>query len=474
MLSDRIKNNLYERCEIKPGSRIVVGVSGGPDSICLLDILSKLNYEIIVAHLNHNLRPEAATEEKFVKNQTVMRKLKFISNSIEVRELAKVSGKGIEEMARSARYNFLFKTALERSAAAVVTAHHADDQVETVMMNLIRGAGLDGLTGMDYLAFSEFSDKIPLVRPMLDTWRNEIINYCSENQLEYMTDTSNRDIRYKRNRIRHELIPFMEDYNPNIKQTILRMSDILQIDKQYLDNISEHKFTEMVEEGEKGKVLMRLESFQKTAPSIQRRILKNVFGKYFRDQLEIDLNMIETTRKYLMREIESTSGIIKASIAILIGSENAWILSLSKMDQIKYWPVIVEEKTFPVKGGKYRINENLLLEITVLPVEEVANEYTENPEVFTGYMDLDAIGKEIRIRSAKSGDRFAPLGMQGKTMNLSDFWINNKVPRMVRKTWPVVSSGKMIMWLPGFMPSHYSSITEKTETVVILRLTREQ
>jgi len=175
-MKERVFRVLREQCSLQEGSRLVLAVSGGPDSICLLDLLRQLPYYISVAHLNHQLRVEADQEAAFVKKSADFLGMPFFFKSVNVRGLAENQKLGVEEAARNARYKFLFETAEKTNSRAVITAHHADDQIETVLMNLIRGAGLRGLAGMNYCQISHFNQKIPLIRPLLDFWKDDLLD----------------------------------------------------------------------------------------------------------------------------------------------------------------------------------------------------------------------------------------------------------------------------------------------------------
>ena len=210
---DHIQSTLERDCQILPDKQILVGVSGGADSLCLLDILIRLGYPVLVAHFNHLLRPEASDDARAVEGIADMLKVPLVLGEGSANDYAQEHNLSIEESARNLRYRFLFKRAEIHDAKAVAVAHNADDQVETVLMHLLRGAGLDGLTGMPYRALpNPWSETIPLVRPLLGIWRTEIETYCTERELNPVIDRSNIDTTFFRNRLRHELIPELDTY----------------------------------------------------------------------------------------------------------------------------------------------------------------------------------------------------------------------------------------------------------------------
>jgi tRNA(Ile)-lysidine synthase len=243
---------LVNQCGLDPARPVLAGVSGGPDSLCLLGILQEAGYRVIVAHFNHQLRPEADLEAASVSERAKRLGLPFVSDSADVRSYAEQQSLSLEEAARILRYRFLFAAAREQAAQAVAVGHTADDQVETVLMHFLRGAGLSGLKGMEYRTILPvFDPQIPLVRPLLALWRGETEAYCREHDLEPHFDASNADTMYFRNRLRYALIPELEKYNPRIKESLLRSAQALQSDYAALQEGVESAWKNIViEKGE--------------------------------------------------------------------------------------------------------------------------------------------------------------------------------------------------------------------------------
>ncbi|MCJ7625136.1 MAG: tRNA lysidine(34) synthetase TilS, partial [Anaerolineaceae bacterium] len=209
---------IREECKLQGDQPILVGVSGGPDSLCLLDVLDRMQYSLIIAHFDHNLRSNSGKEAQIVKKISIARNLPFVHDKKDVLRFAAEENLSIEEAARITRYRFLFEQAKKFSAQAIAVGHTADDQVETVLMHLLRGTGLSGLTGMTYRShLTKWDPEIPVVRPLIGIWKEEILSYCFERNIKPVIDESNQDVKYLRNRLRHELMPYLERYNPKIK-----------------------------------------------------------------------------------------------------------------------------------------------------------------------------------------------------------------------------------------------------------------
>jgi len=280
MLTYHVAESLKEKCGINIQEKIVLGFSGGADSICLLDILHKLGYKVVVAYFNHQLRPSMGEEVRFVKEVVEKYKYDFKLGAEDIGNLAKKTNKGIEETARFFRYQFLMRVAQDTDSSSVMVAHHADDQVETILMNIIRGTGLNGLIGMDYVSFGKFSKSIPIIRPFLDVWKDEILSYCEDNDLTFTIDETNINEVYTRNSVRVSLIPFLEKYNPNFKQGLIRMSSILYDDHAFIKKYSEKIIENVISLQKTNFAEINIRTLKQHPISIQRYIINRTLRDY--------------------------------------------------------------------------------------------------------------------------------------------------------------------------------------------------
>ena len=237
---------------IQKGDKIVIGVSGGPDSMCLLDSLyclkDKLNIEIIVAHINHKIRKEADEETEYVKDYCKNKNIKCYVKKAEVEKLAKEQKLGTEEMGRKIRYDFFKEVAKKENANKIATAHNLNDNVETVMLNLLRGTGISGLKGIE---IKRTEDNLEYIRPIRECERKDIEKYCEEQNLNPRIDKTNFENIYNRNKVRNELIPFLKkEFNPNILEGINRLSDLAREEEEYFEekNILKDEVIDDVEE----------------------------------------------------------------------------------------------------------------------------------------------------------------------------------------------------------------------------------
>lgn len=278
---NKILNTINKYNLIQKGDKIVIGVSGGPDSMCLLDSLyclkDKLGIEIFVAHINHMIREEADEETEYVKEYCKNKNIKCYVKKADVEKLAKEQKLGTEEMGRKIRYEFFNEVAQKENANKIATAHNLNDNVETVLMNILRGSGISGLKGIE---ISRKETNIEYIRPIRECERQEIEKYCEEQNLEPRIDKTNFESIYNRNKIRNEIIPYLKkEFNPNVLEGINRLSDIAREEEEYFDKVITKKYEELkIGENEK-EVILDLKEFNKLEKVIKSRIILYTINK---------------------------------------------------------------------------------------------------------------------------------------------------------------------------------------------------
>jgi len=470
MLNDRVAENLKEKCGIEIQDKIVLGFSGGADSICLLDILHKLGFKVVVAYFNHQLRPSVDEEVQFVKRVVEKYKFDFKLGTEDVNNFAKKTNKGIEETARFFRYQFLMKVAKDTNSSSIMVAHHADDQVETILMNLIRGTGLNGLIGMDYVSYGEFSKSIPIIRPLLDVWKDEIMSFCEDNDLTFIIDETNTDEVFTRNSIRASLIPFLEKYNPNFKQGLIRMSGILHDDHTFITQYSEKTIENVIHLQRANFVEIKIRTFKQYPISVQRYIINGILRDYFNIGKKKSFNLIENVRKVLTREITSHYSRLLKDLQVIVEKDRGYLLT--NTDNLKSEGELKLENDMAEIAipGFTPINQNWCLTSAVLPIDEVREIFKNNENNYSAYLDAGFAEGKIIMRKWQAGDRYAPLGLSGHSMKLSDFWINKGFPKRFRADWPLIFSNEKLIWIPGFQPAFDVRIIESTKDVLQLKV----
>ncbi len=469
---------------IKNGETVLVAVSGGADSLALLyglhELHSRLNCHLHVAHLNHCLRPDADADADFVQRHAAQLGLACTLQRTEVPHLVKVWKLSVEAAARKARYQFYEEVSTHIGATKVALGHHQDDTAETVLMNLIRGSGSTGLKGIPPVRNFKF------IRPLMGFTRQQIEAFLTAKGLVPRHDSTNTDIRYLRNRIRHALIPRLEsDYNPNIRVGLSRTADVLGAESEYLDTVAQKAFeTCRVRDPDKIKTLATSESvvldrvkFQQFHIAVQRRVLRQSFfemladtGDIYFTHCEAMLGLIEgdapsailalpnglrfrRVYQYLIFEVNTSS-----SVSLPIGIENF------------AYPLVVPGKTFIDA-----LNTEIIAELGDIQSRKVRTfpdgrfeaifDYEKVREAFA---DSSSETFLLRIRNRRQGDRFQPYGMQG-TKKIKDFMIDAKVPRDARERIPMLVCGDAVLWIVGYTTSEPFKIHSGTRQYLHLR-----
>lgn len=281
MLHEKLLKTIQKYNLIQKQDKIVIGVSGGPDSMCLLDSLyclkEKLGIEIVVAHVNHMIRKEAEEETAYVKKYCNKHDIPCYIKKVEVIALAKEQKLGTEEMGRKIRYDFFIEVAKKAGANKIATAHNANDNAETVFMNILRGSGISGLKGIE---LKRNLQDVEVIRPLRECTRNEIEQYCKEQKLNPKIDSSNLENDYTRNKIRNIVIPYLQkEFNPNIIKGLNRLSDLALEEEEYFSEIVVKQYESLkIGENEK-EIILNLKEFNLLPKVIKEKLLLYTINK---------------------------------------------------------------------------------------------------------------------------------------------------------------------------------------------------
>lgn len=273
-----MKNKVLETIKkynlIANGDKIVLGVSGGPDSISMLDILNKIknektiNCDIVVAHINHMIRKEAIEDEEYVQNYCAKNNIECYVKRIDVQKNANINKIGTEEAGRNARYEFFREIMQKTNSNKIAIAHNKNDKIETIIMHLLRGSGVSGLKGIEPIRDNLY------IRPLIECERTEIERYCEENKLNPRIDKTNFENEYTRNKIRNIVIPYIkQEFNPNIIETLDRLSQVITEENDYMDQIAEETYNKILVEKNDTQILLNLKDFNKQENVIKNRVI---------------------------------------------------------------------------------------------------------------------------------------------------------------------------------------------------------
>lgn len=450
MLAQRVTQTLIHTCGVNPELPLIVGVSGGADSLCLVHCLCEGGFKLIVGHLDHALRENSAAQAVALSAHLAQLHLPFFSQRQDVGLYAQQNKLGIEEAARLCRYRFLFDLAREHGAQGVVVGHHADDQVETVLMHFLRGSGLSGLSGMQPRSvLNAFDSELPLLRPMLQIYRNEIQEYCQEKGLVVLEDESNADPSYFRNRLRHELIPQLQTYNPGVKQALARSAETLSADRQLLDSLANKAFASALARSTDDALIFSKDIFMGLHLSLQRMVLRQAFLQLRPESRDLGFEVVE-------RALAAIAG--NSSLTPLVGG--LWIFCFETefviaprdyQHQHADYPQLADGSGVKLKRGvKLTLNAGWYLTAEIVD----ARKYKTLPEELKNHplhawLNPADIEWPLEVRPMRAGERWSPLGMALRHQKMSDFFVNQKIPHSSRARWPLVLSGGSVIWVVG-------------------------
>lgn len=326
MLEEHVLKTIKKYNLINNGDSIVVGVSGGPDSITLLDILIKIQKEIkfniVVAHVNHMIRDEAIDDEKYVENYCKDKGIAFYRKQIQVEKIAKEKKIGTEEAGRNLRYEFFNEILEKTNSNKIATAHTKNDNVETVLMNIIRGSGTKGLKGIEAIRDSKY------IRPLIEIERNEIEEYCNQNNLMPRIDKTNMENIYTRNKVRNLLIPYLKkEFNPNIIEAINRLSDIAKEEENFIENIVKKKYEEILIEETSNEIVLDLKKFNLLETVIKNRIVLYTINRIFGSSSGIEKIHLQDIIKLCNNNIGNKYLIPNKKVKILVKDKKIFFTS---------------------------------------------------------------------------------------------------------------------------------------------------
>jgi tRNA(Ile)-lysidine synthase len=438
------------------GELIMVAFSGGPDSVCLLDVLerlkSKYGVRLCLAHFNHKLRGRAAEEDAlFAEEVAKRRKMMFVSSAGDVADYAKEHRLSTEEAGRILRYEFFLRSSLSTGAAKVALGHTADDQAETILMRLIRGAGPGGLAGIPPTRPLNETKGITIVRPLINTWRSDIMQFLEEKKLVFREDASNKEPDYFRNRIRLQLIPHLEkEFNPQIKQRLAGTASSLAIENDFLAKEGSLLAEEVVLERRPHWVVFDAKMLGGLHPALRARILLRLMK-----MVRPNPPMLEASHIAGMDIILSSGGKIQlpARICLEISEGAGLIMDLSARSTPPKQAVPIS-----LSGTTAIAALNLVVKTGVLQKISSPSRLVHLCTPTRQYFDLRTIRPPLEIRVRRAGDSFLPLGSRGRK-KLKDFFIDKKVPRFLRQHIPLLISHGKIIWIMGYAIDEHFKLT---------------
>ena len=424
---EEVYNFIRKEIGLSVGDTIVIGVSGGPDSMALLYILNefknKMDLNIICAHVNHNKRKESEQEKIDLENYCKKNNITF--------EYIKVTNWGDDNFhneARSVRYNFFEELVYNYGAKYLMTAHQGDDLIETILMRIVRGSTLKGYSG-----FSRIVDKgdYKIIRPLITVTKDEILKFDEKNGIQYAIDESNNEDHYTRNRYRHTVLPFLKQEEPNIHKKFLKFSETLLKNSNYIDSVANKEFNKVFQNGN-----LDIDKFKSLDPVIQTKIIYNILEKIYGDDLLIVGNAHVDLIFGLISSNKSNSVVHLPNNVIVVKSYNE--LTFSYDDDVNDQYEIQIDEIVNLPNGKI--------------IEKV--DETNDTSNYTIKLNSKEVTLPLYVRNRRDGDKIKLKGLNAYK-KVSEIFINEKIKTSDRNSWPVVLDSKEeIVWLPGLKKSN--------------------
>jgi tRNA(Ile)-lysidine synthase len=466
----RVRQFLKEEHLIPQKQTLVVAVSGGPDSVCLLHILLQLQKELDiklhVAHLNHQLRgAESEADAQFVAGLAHRLNVPSTIAALDVMSYQAQHHTSPEEAAREVRYTFLARVAASVGATRVAVGHTLDDHLETILMHLIRGSGTRGLRGLQPISrWQSAGFSLTVIRPLLRLSREETAAYCHDHQLEPRLDASNLSLTPLRNRIRHQLLPQLQEYNPGIAEALLRTARIAGDDLVFMNQEAARQWHKVAQQ-QGNAVILNKKKFRALPQALQRHLLRTSIEELLGNLKDIEARHIEG----IMDALDKPAG---KQITLPDG-----LTFTVEYDRYLVGPNSASLSPFPVLESEYHLNIPGKTSVPGWDIEAAVVEPGRDREAYgetddaSAYFDLDKAGNRLTVRHRQPGDRFQPLGMS-RPKKLNEFMIDAKIPQAWRRRIPIVCSAGHILWVVGWRIDERAKVSDNTKKVLCLRFRR--
>jgi tRNA(Ile)-lysidine synthase len=457
MLTTKVKQTIKRFSLLKPGDHIVVAVSGGPDSVCLLSILLSLAKEfdltLHIAHLDHAFRgKESADEALFVAELAKKLGIPATIEKIDVPAFCQERGLSSQEGARTVRYGFLERVAETVGAARIATGHTADDQAETLLMRLLRGAGLSGLSAIPPVRRN-------IIRPLIEVTREAILDYLKEAGLEFKTDSTNAKPVYTRNRIRSDVLPVLKQFNPRIVETLASEAALLRDEDEAAEVCLETFYGSVIVQKTENVALKR-DAFKVLPQAFRRRLFRKAVDLAYGEPANLSSAHVDEALAFMASA--QTGRALQLPCSLTVEREyERFIVSANTTDRFFSRTLALNDVTLvPEFGLLIEVN----ISVTSLPEEPVGNYFWQ------AEFDYDKITAPLMLRTRLRGDRFCPTRMRERSKKLQDYFVDEKIPRRKRDMVPLLVAGSNILWVIGFRTDERYLPRPDTKSVLVVQI----
>lgn len=445
----------------------MVAVSGGPDSVCLLHLLANLNIpglKLHVAHLNHQLRPEAGDDARYVAALAKKLGLPATIEARDVKSYQKKHHQTLEEAARQVRYQFLSEVTSDIGASRVAVAHTRDDHIETILLHIVRGSGTRGLKGLEPLSKlrCEGGGEVTVIRPLLEVSREETLDYCAKHKLRPRLDASNLSLSPLRNRIRHQLVPLLASYNPAAGEALIRLGRLSGDDAAHLLDEAIKLWPEIAKEKD-GSITLDRQKFDRLAVVPQRYLLRLALAKMVGDLKDIETRHLSELAEKVLGKPAGKKINLPYGVTFL-GDYDSYQFTRDTSNLSPY-PELEGETVLEIPGttcfSGWRFTAAVI----------TPDKMKKHKDPFTACFDFDRTGEKLKVRGRRRGDRFEPLGL-GAAKKVGEFMISAKIPAYQRDRVPLIVSNEGIIWLVGYRTDERAKVTPATKRVLRIHATR--
>lgn len=490
-----VKKTISTFSMIQKGDSVLVGVSGGPDSVALVHILHflapYLSFTLGIAHLNHCLRgKDSDNDAKFVLSMCENLNVRCFTAKENVLAYKKQHGLSLEEASRRVRYGFYYKTAKTNGFNKIALGHHQDDNAELILMHLFRGSGPLGISGIPPIRKYQEND-INIIRPFIESSKTKILGFLKLNNFQYVTDKSNQDPSHLRNKIRNDLLPVLkETYNPKIIETLNRVSSIIRSEERWMNDSIQPLFEKLSSRQGNGGIILSVSELNELPVAPKRRIIRKAIAQIKGNIRRITLTHIDLIIAFSndgssqgSLDLPDRIRIVKENNDLLIVQENKHLRDIRPQEietapgPYKYticgpWKDVEPgdtcagtKKTFLNKEiESIFINEiNAHLRFTKIRLQDISN--VKIAEHKSAFFDYEKLRFPLVLRNIEHGDRFTPLGMTG-SQKVKKYFINQKIPKYMRADIPVLVSNGKIIWVVGHRIDDAYKVISTTRNVL--------
>ncbi|MCP4625093.1 MAG: tRNA lysidine(34) synthetase TilS [bacterium] len=463
-----VRQTIADHRMLAAGDAVLIAISGGMDSVAMVQVLHTLaadfSIQLAIAHLNHSLRREDSDRDAdFVAEFARRLELPLYIEKRNVRQFQRTAHLSLEEAARAVRYEFLKETAARNGFNKIATGHHGNDNAELVLMNLLRGSGPLGLSGIAPVRDGK------IIRPLLELKQSEIVDYITEKKLPFVTDSSNTDLSFRRNRIRHHLIPTLEkSYNPAVIDTLNRLGTIMRSEDQWLENVLDQDYSRCIAVDERDSINIDLERFEGLATAAKRRIIRKAIRSVKNDLRRITLLHVDAVLGLIDNRPGAGYLNLPDGIQITLKAEDLTIKKNTSLYPGRTGkpnePVVIDYIYTITAPGIISIKETgLSIKLSEIGTDELPDFEDIAPNI--AFFDMDSLQFPLVVRNFRPGDRFSPLGISG-TQKVKKYFIDHKIPGPQRRKCPLLLSHDKIIWIAGHRMDNCVKVVPATSRII--------